>query len=551
MKKTLILCIATIVTVGSIIMSCSKEDNIQPEKNVVTLKASISFSGDTKTKALTGGGVKTFAAGDQIAVIYKNTSDETVKAVSEEIATGVGTSSATFTVTLTNPNKNAAIRYIYPAAMAKATVEIDANLDNAGTVDFTRLNSQDGTLDKLGSDLDLCTFDAVNWGGDNLPTGDLTNQLAVCALTLKNSSSVITSDLTQVTIKAGAQTYNVAPTSGTFGQDVIYVAIRPVTAALEYSATDGTKNYTKTATSRTYAAGNFYNLGLKMFGALSGLFTINKDDKQVKFAQGNLQATYNGTSWSWAFAEHQWDYIGNNPGNTSITGNGTVGANNVTVDLFGWVGASSSWTGAAMYGISNKTDLGTVDGYGNVKQEELKSDWGNTIGSGWYTLTSAEWNYLLHLDAATPWNKDKGRMSGSTVNGTPNACYTYATINTDGTSVNGLIIFPDGVTIASDEASTWGTINGKSAYATKCTSTKWTALAAKGCVFLPAAGRRNGISVEGPNSYGYYMQSAHDQSNFSDYANYVVFASNYALSASSYNSRCLGGAVRLVRNVTP
>ena len=50
--------------------------------------------------------MKTFAAGEKIAVIYKNTSDETVKAESNPLAAGDlsnGGKSAQFTVTLTSP----------------------------------------------------------------------------------------------------------------------------------------------------------------------------------------------------------------------------------------------------------------------------------------------------------------------------------------------------------------------------------------------------------------------------------------------------------------
>lgn len=35
---------------------------------------------------------------------------------------------------------------------------------------------------------------------------------------------------------------------------------------------------------------------------LDGVFSVSAT-KKVSFAQGNLQATYNGSNWSWAFAE--------------------------------------------------------------------------------------------------------------------------------------------------------------------------------------------------------------------------------------------------------
>ena len=268
-------------------------------------------------------------------------------------------------------------------------------------------------------------------------------------------------------------------------------------------------------------------------GELNGFFTINASGDKVQFSQGNLQATYNGSAWSWAFATNQWDYIGG--ANNKINGNGTVSANG-TVDLFGWVGASSSWTGAAMYGISNSTATNAENGYGTVADEALKSDWGNTIGAGWRTLSSDEWKYIL-----------SDRASGSTVNDISNARYTHATINTDGTSVNGMILFPDDVTIADDEATSWGSVNGESA-CTRCTSAQWAALAAKGCVFLPAAGMRDGASVSNTQSVGYYQSSSPTTTNV-NFAWSWYFSSDY-LSKPYCNRRNYAYSVRLVKDCT-
>ena len=261
-------------------------------------------------------------------------------------------------------------------------------------------------------------------------------------------------------------------------------------------------------------------------------FTINSDGGQVRFSQGNLQATTTnlGDKWTWGFAANQWDYIGDAAANTKINGNGTVSENG-TVDLFGWVGASSSWTGDAQYGISNST---TDSEYGTSSSDALKSDWGNTISSGWRTLTIAEWAYLFNT------------RSGSTVNGTSNARYAYATINDGTSSVEGMILFPDGVTIADSEV-TWGTINGTG---TRCTSKQWTALEGKGCVFLPAAGYRINATVLGAygpgtsgNIFYYWSSSPYSSGEACD----VYF--DKSLSLQSFNYRSKGLSVRLVRDV--
>ena len=546
MKKTMrFLSMAALALVGAVTVGCSSDDNTidtpqQPAKNVVTLTTTVSLDGGAQTRALTSGGVKTFAEGEQIALVYQNTNNETVKAVSAALADGDITNegkSATFTFELTDPDRLQNVTYIYPAAMAKAD----------GTVNYDALATQNGTLATLSSTLDLATHSAA-WNAGSLPAATLENQLAILALTLKNStgSSTITSGLPQVTVSDGTNTYTVTPTSSTFGTDVIYVAIRPTSSAdISVTATTGTTNYTKSLTGKTYAAGNGYSVSWKMTeavpeGVINGKFTIKADGTKVYFSKGNLQATYNGSSWTWAFAANQWNYIGNAAGNISINGKGTVSASNVTVDLFGWVGASSTWTGAAGYGISNSTFTNSTNGYGKNASEALKSDWGVTIGSGWRTLTSAEWTYLFNT-----------RTSGSTVNSTSNARYTHATINTDikygsNKGVNGMILFPDGITVANSEATSWGTVNGNSAYATKCTSAQWAALAAKGCVFLPAAGYRYQASVGNVGSSGNYWSSSPSTSNVS-YAYRVCFESG-GLNPALNNNRYYGYSVRLVRD---
>lgn len=275
MKKTMrFLSMTALALVGVVMVGCSNDDNIintpqQPEdkSNIETLTTTVGFDEGAEARGANRAlnidfknkeAVKTFAAGETMALVYKNTSGNTVKAVSAALEAGditSGSKSAKFTFELENPDKTQNVTYIYPATMANAD----------GTVNYDALSTQNGTLTTLSSTLDLATYTAA-WDGTSLPTGTLDNQLAVCALTLKNStgSSTITSGLTQVTVSDGSNSYTVTPTGSTFGTDNIYVAIRPVTAALNYTATNGSTNYTKTATSRTYAAGDFYNLGLRM-----------------------------------------------------------------------------------------------------------------------------------------------------------------------------------------------------------------------------------------------------------------------------------------------
>ena len=500
MKKTMrFLSMAALALVGAVMTGCTNDDNIidepqQPasKSNVVTLTTTVSLDGGAQTRALTAGGVKTFAAGETMALVYKNTSNETVKVVSTALTDGDITNegkSATFTFKLTDPDRSQNVTYIYPAAMA----------NNDGTVNYDALASQNGTLATLSSSLDLATYSAA-WNGTALPAATLANQLAILALTLKNSdgSSDITSSITGVTLSDGTNSYAVSRSAAA---GPIYVAIRPTTSAdITVTATDGTNNYTKSLTGKTYAANNGYSVSWKMI--LTGAFTINSSGTQVKFAQGNLHYT----SGAWSFFDNQWDYY------TTYSDD--------SWDKFGWS------TSAPTYGMNTSTSNSTYSG-------DFK-DWGDAVGSGWRTLTSAEWTYVFNT-----------RTSGGTVFGTSSGRYAHATINTDGTSVNGMILFPDGVDIASTEVTTAGSVNATSAYATKCTTAQWSALAAKGCVFLPAAGYRYGTSVSNAGSKGHYWSSS---PNGSDNASRVRFYSG-GLDLALDDIRYVGISVRLVRQV--
>ena len=255
MKTKKFLSMAALALVGAMMTGCSSDDDIlQPENktNVVTLTATVGFDdGVAATRAVTSTGVKTFGDGDQMAVIYKNTSNETVKAVGT-LTSGAGTKSGTFTFTLTNPDKTQNVTYIYPAAMAGST-----------GVDYTKLNSQKGTLTDLGSKYDLATNSGA-WNGDNLPTLTLNNELAILAINLKNSTgaSDITGDITDMTISDGTNTYTVSRSAAA---GPIYVAIRPTSSAtINVTATDGTNEYGKTLSGKTYAANNGYNVTWNM-----------------------------------------------------------------------------------------------------------------------------------------------------------------------------------------------------------------------------------------------------------------------------------------------
>ena len=268
MKK--FLSMAALAMVGAMTVGCTSEDNVidqaqtATKNNVVTQTVTVGFDEQAATRALAIDYTnkkltKTFAEGDQIAVIYQNTSDKLVKATVTIAAGDISTDkkSATFTVTMTNPKASGTLKYIYPAAMAGAT-----------DVDYTKLNTQNGTLASLASNLDLATFEGTLTAASELPaSASLTNKLAILALKIKNSDGTndLTSTITGMTLSDGTNSYSI---TGKDGDGHIYAAIQATSGAnISCFATTSTGNYAKSLTGKTYAANNIYNLGLKMNAA--------------------------------------------------------------------------------------------------------------------------------------------------------------------------------------------------------------------------------------------------------------------------------------------
>lgn len=307
----------------------------------------------------------------------------------------------------------------------------------------------------------------------------------------------------------------------TSGSD--YASINTSTGVLTGTA-EGDVVVTATATDGSGVTGQCTVTVVKPVpaGAIRGEFTINAGGEQVYFSQGNLQAVFAsaGSSCTWKFAEHQWDCVGNNAANNSINGNGSVSAAG-TVDLFGWVGASSTnlTTAPAKYGISNSISFSeslSDNDYGAATNENLMSDWGTLIGTGWRTLTKAEWEYLLYTRTV-----NEGTGAGK--------CYTYGqTVN----NMLGLVIYPDGYTGSEYAGSDWATFE------------------AAGCVFLPAAGYRwqTTSTIDMVGTCIYYWTATSSES---------VKYQAYRLTFDNYNTtgnmqapmRNRGYAVRLVKDV--
>ena len=282
MKRAMILlAMAALVLAG--MAGCTGgelvDEQHESKSKTVTLTTTVSC-GAAGTKAVTPSGVKTFDVGDRIAVIYKNQNGETKVAESHKLTSadisGEGeleNKIATFTVSLDDPKASAPVRYIYPYYMCNRYAASSEAVNSEAFINYDALKTdQCGLIEVLGNNFDLAIFDGAMTSDLKLPaSATLENQLAICAFTLKDSdgTNTITNGLRQLTVSDGENTYVVDPIKDgyPFGEDVVYVAIKPVTTAtsLKVTATDGTTNYTKTLSSRQYLAGNGYNISLKMY----------------------------------------------------------------------------------------------------------------------------------------------------------------------------------------------------------------------------------------------------------------------------------------------
>lgn len=126
------------------------------------------FSGSSGSGAYS----QTFAVGGQIAIIYKNTSNESVKVVTDALtAADISNEgkTATINVSIDDADKTQGVTYIYPAAMA--------NDDGTINCDF---KNQDGTVTAIYSG-------SGAWDGDALSSATMESQQDIVKFTLQDN----------------------------------------------------------------------------------------------------------------------------------------------------------------------------------------------------------------------------------------------------------------------------------------------------------------------------------------------------------------------------
>ena len=231
-------------------------------------------------------------------------------------------------------------------------------------------------------------------------------------------------------------------------------------------------------------------------------FSVSRD-KQVVFSHGNLQ--YHPKKDQWRFAKNQTDYIGKSNSNISDSYDGWL-------DLFG------RSTPVNYFGLTYSRNYDIYCG--------PFIDWGtNTIGTDapntWRALSTEEWDYILHD------REYAGYLHGpAQVNG-----------------VNGLILLPDNWEFVYDGSYKEPRFVkrgfprvGEYAEYQSFTAAQWSELEAKGAIFLPAAGVREGRDVEDVQHEGHYQPT-------------VRFTSDDVTSSGREDHHDWGRSVRLVKDV--
>ena len=285
---------------------------------------------------------------------------------------------------------------------------------------------------------------------------------------------------------------------------------------------ESSRTITVGATDVTYSA-KFISIDM-----IPGLFTVDSNGKQVFFSKGNLYCCgviFNDDGTVKSMANAQWGFEANQY-DTTPSSNGDRDENHIS--HFMWCRTpekamaleyDSNWNGETPFFAAKNF---TVNGY---------SGWGVLTGG-----TNGEWAYLLNT-RKTIYGKDTDVENRR-----------YAAVKVNGMA--GLLIFPDDFSSwpsgAGDEPQTFNTYSD-SWNDRNYTVEQFTVLQNNGCVFLPAAGIRDGnngnTNVNNAGSYGYCLSASPNGNNF---AFDFFFNSGLVLPKNHFDPRFMAQSVRLV-----
>ena len=269
-----------LLTAGMMTTACSNDDVAIENPTEQTSKGDMLFTAtiapkDGTTRSVSEGGVTTWVENEQIAVYYQKTDDSYATATANVDAVNEG--KATISATLSDAKNGGTVKFVYPASLVDATGD---------DIDETKLKSnQHGTIADISANFDAATASAIlKTNGTTCGTTEtiaFTNQVLIGKFTPKFGETAI-DGITSLTISDGTYSYNVTPTSGTFGTEGIYVAMLPVDdEEVIISAQTASQTYGYGGKKITLTKGKLYNNlaipMLKVHNLSSGSFTANED----------------------------------------------------------------------------------------------------------------------------------------------------------------------------------------------------------------------------------------------------------------------------------
>ena len=341
MRKTFILAaFAALISLAS----CQKEGFIESGKNASPVFTA-SIAGATKTTVNVSDGKIAWEKDDEIWVTDASLKSAVYCIQSIDATTG----KATFVI---KAGQSALGEGPYSATYGTAPAMAQTYSETAGRLFMTAPATSDNSF----------TF-TVQCGLMKLnltKAGESVKSISVTGTPEGGSETTYTLTCTEAQSIASAKDFFIALPEGSYTRIVITNSSNKVCTLNSAAGVAVAANHIKPVTFGEN------KINFVPAGALPGVFSVSAT-KKVHFSQGNLQATSrsrDSRDYSWRFAENQYDYIGNAPGNTTIDSR-TAGD---VVDLFGWS------TSATYYGIRTETAAGTYKG-GFV-------DWGRTIGDG-------------------------------------------------------------------------------------------------------------------------------------------------------------------------
>ena len=555
MKKIVLVLSSLALLFG--LTQCKKNlDTVNP---AATGKVDITYyTGGSRTN-ITEEGIVTWTAGD-VCHVYAST---TGYLGSLTLSEGAGTNSATFTGSLSSWTDNETLRFYYLGTNTKKA-------DNTFVIDYS---AQDGTLATIASKYHVSCYTEENVPASQTSfSGQMLNQMALAVFdvddfgagNVKIYAASGFKNMIKISDK-GVLSYGVAGVHPTIdnqsGHIVIgeagakkYVALLPSDGEITMQFTSQSKTGSDVA--RTIEANDF--IGSYAAVAITANDVVS-DYVDLAVATEHVFSVASGTTVQFAKGNLVYDQgrfkMHNTQYGTCYT-DGDVSDNykvSGTFDLFGW--GTAGWNNGNLlympYTLSDE-DEGVYDpqygyGYGptdgsnydiDLTGSYANSDWGvyqfgMNAASGWRTLTTEEWQYLINA-----YNEDDKRYVN--VGGDNKLPYGKGKVM----GVNGMILLPDSWDGSVDNTFEYGMSDWSNVY-TEETGVKWSDMEAAGAVFLPAAGSRYGTDVYSVGAYGsYWSSSAYEDSE--DYA-YSVYFDVLSVYPGINDDRYGGQSVRLVR----